>query len=269
MNESEDMVWRRIAPVLDDAVTALGEKDRRAIILRFYEGRNLREVGAVLSASEDAAEKGVGRALEKLRKFFFKRGVDSTTAALFGAISANSIHAAPVGLAKTISAVALGKSVAVSTSTLTLAHGALKVMAWSKTKTTIVGVAIALLGIGAITVAVDASLPVPDLQGAWEGTLTLPGGSGVHLWELPTERIVMRIATVDGAYQANVDNLGTGDQDQFDTFTYQYPYVHAEKKAYDISCTGKLSRFGETLYWKALEGTNTYNMVFRDRKSVV
>ena len=263
MNESEDMVWQRIAPVLDDAVTALGEKDRRAIILRFYEGRNLREVGAVLGASEDAAEKRVGRALEKLRKFFFKRGVDSTTAALSGAISANSIHAAPVGLAKTISTVALGKSVAASTSTLTLVHGALKVMAWSKTKSTITGAAIALLGIGVITIAVNALWPAPDLEGAWEGTLTLPGSYGVHLWQLPSERVVMRIAMVNGAYQVKVDNLGTGDRDQFDTFTYQYPYVHAENKAYNISCTGKLSRFGGILYWKALEGTNTYNMVFR------
>jgi RNA polymerase sigma factor (sigma-70 family) len=136
LDESGDMVWQRIAPALDDAVTALGEKDRRAIILRFYEGRNLREVGAVLGASEDAAEKRIARALEKIRRFFFKRGVDSTTTALAGAISANSVQAAPVGLAKTISAVALGKSAAASASTLTLVKGALKVMAWSKTKTT-------------------------------------------------------------------------------------------------------------------------------------
>ena len=48
----------------------LREKDRRAIVLRFYEGRNLREVGLALGASEDAAKKRVNRALEKLRNFF-------------------------------------------------------------------------------------------------------------------------------------------------------------------------------------------------------
>ncbi len=262
LNESGDVVWQRIAPVLDDAVTALGEKDRRAIILRFYEGRNLREVGVVLGASEDAAEKRVARALEKLRKFFSKRGVDSTTTALAGAISAYSVQAAPVGLAKTISAVAVAKSAVASTSILTLARGAMKVMAWSKTKTTIVSVAVVLLGIGATTIVVNAMLPAPDIQGAWEGTLNMPG-AGVHKWESPSERIVMKIARVNGVFQANVSNLGTGDRGPFDTFTYKYPYVHAENREYKISCTGKVSRFGEILSWNALEGTNAYAMVFK------
>ena len=262
-NESADATWQRIAPVMDDAVTALGEKDRRAIILRFYEGRNLREVGAVLGASEDAAEKRVSRALEKLRKFFFKRGVDSTTTALAGAISANSVQAAPGALAKTISTVAVGKSAAASASTLTLVKGAMKVMAWSKTKTTMVSIAIVLLGIGTTTIVVNAMLPGPDIQGAWEGTFNLPGTSGVHRWETASERVVMRITETNGAYQANVDNIGTGDQGPFDSFTYKYPYVHAENRQFNISCTGKVTRFGGTMYWKALEGTNSYSMVLR------
>ena len=261
-NESGDMVWQRIGPALDDAVTSLGEKDRRAIILRFYEGRNLREVGTVLGASEDAAEKRVARALEKLRKFFFKRGVDSTTTALANAIFANSVQTAPLGLAKTISTVALGKTVAASASTLTIVKGALKVMAWSKTKTTIVGAAILLLGIGTTVIVVNAMLPGPDIQGAWEGTFNLPGTSGVHRWETASERVVMRITETNGVYQANVDNIATGDQGPFDTFTYQYPYVHAENKELKISCTGKVSRFGKIMYWKALEGTNAYSMIF-------
>jgi RNA polymerase sigma factor (sigma-70 family) len=159
LTESGEDAWPRIAPLLDDAVGALGEKDRRAIILRFYEGRNLADVGAVLGASEDAAEKRVTRAVEKLRKFFFKRGVESSATALTGAISAHSVQVAPAALAKTISAVALAKGAAASASTLTLAKGALKVMAWSKTKTTIASVAIALLGIGTTAVVIDAWLP--------------------------------------------------------------------------------------------------------------
>src|ERR1035437_781574 len=75
LNEPEDKVWPSIAPLLDAAVAGLGEKDRRAIVLRFYEGRSMREVGAVFGASEAAAEKRVTRAVEKLRGFFTKRGV--------------------------------------------------------------------------------------------------------------------------------------------------------------------------------------------------
>ena len=67
LNESGAEVWPRIAPLLDTAVAGLREKDRQAIVLRFYEGKNLQDVGLVLGTSKDAAEKRVGRALEKLR----------------------------------------------------------------------------------------------------------------------------------------------------------------------------------------------------------
>jgi RNA polymerase sigma factor (sigma-70 family) len=45
LDEAGTEVWPKIAPLLDNAVANLREKDRQAIVLRFYEGRNLREVG--------------------------------------------------------------------------------------------------------------------------------------------------------------------------------------------------------------------------------
>ena len=54
-NEPDNGVWRQIAPLLDTAVASLNERDRRAIVLRFYEGRDLREVGTALGATEEAA----------------------------------------------------------------------------------------------------------------------------------------------------------------------------------------------------------------------
>src|ERR1035438_4337503 len=105
LNEPEPEIWPQIAPLLDDAMGRLGEKDRNAIVLRFFENKNLREVGLALGASEDAAKMRVNRALEKLRKFFTKRGVTSTTAILAGTISANSVQAAPLALAKAVTAI--------------------------------------------------------------------------------------------------------------------------------------------------------------------
>jgi len=154
LDEAGTAVWPRIAPLLDDAVAALRTKDREALVLRFYEGRNLREVGAALGASEDAAEKRVNRALEKLRKFFTKRGVNSTAEIIAGAISAHSVSAAPVGLALKISAVAVAKGAAAGTSTLTLVKGALKIMAWTKMKTAIVVAVSVLLVAGTAEVTV-------------------------------------------------------------------------------------------------------------------
>lgn len=262
LNPPETETWEDIAPLLDDALAGLPEQDRHAIVLRFFQDKSLQEVGAALGASEEAAKKRVQRALEKLQKFFTKRGVRSTTAVIAGMISANSVQAAPAALAQSVTAMAVTKGAAASLSTLTFAKGALKVMAWSKTKATLAGVAMALLGIGTTTVVVNAWLPVPDIQGTWEGACEVPG-PGVHQGESPKEPLVMRITRVNGAYQAEVDDIGRGNQGRFDTFTYQYPDAHAETTADGIACAGKISRFGGTLSWKSREGTNAYAMVFR------
>ncbi len=71
--------WNQIAPLLDGALEKLGQKDHDALVLRFFENKNFAEVGAALGASEDAAKMRVNRALEKLRKFFTKRGVTLST----------------------------------------------------------------------------------------------------------------------------------------------------------------------------------------------
>lgn len=154
LNEPESETWQQIAPLLDGAMEKLGQKDHDAVVLRFFEGRNFREVGAAMGASEDAAKMRVSRALEKLRRFFTKRGVSSTTAIIAGAISANSVQAAPVALAKSVTAVAIAKGVAASGSTLTLIKGALKLMAWTKAKVAIVTGAGVLLAAGTMTVTV-------------------------------------------------------------------------------------------------------------------
>src|ERR1039458_3004281 len=103
LNEAEpqpDETWQQIAPLLDGAMGQLGQKDHDALVLRFFENRSFAEVGTALGASEDAAKMRVNRALEKLHRYFSKRGISSTTAIIAGAVSANSVQAAPVALAK-------------------------------------------------------------------------------------------------------------------------------------------------------------------------
>jgi RNA polymerase sigma factor (sigma-70 family) len=115
-----DELWQQIAPSLEEAMLQLGHADRDALVLRFFEGRNMQETGSALGLSEDAAKMRVRRALEKLRSYFTRRGVKSTTETMAGVISANSIRAAPATLAKTTTAVALTKGATASLSTLTL-----------------------------------------------------------------------------------------------------------------------------------------------------
>src|SRR6185503_9766879 len=40
--------WHELRPVIDEALHELGEKDRVALLLRFFEGRSLAEVGAAI-----------------------------------------------------------------------------------------------------------------------------------------------------------------------------------------------------------------------------
>jgi RNA polymerase sigma factor (sigma-70 family) len=72
---STDNAWRRIEPVIDDALDQLGRADRDAILIRYLEGKSMREVGAALGVTEEAAKKRVTRAVEKLRTILTRRGV--------------------------------------------------------------------------------------------------------------------------------------------------------------------------------------------------
>src|SRR5262252_4072415 len=64
--------WDELRPVLDEAMHELGERERNAVLLRYFEGRQLADVGAHLGLSEDAARMRVARALEKLRRLLAK-----------------------------------------------------------------------------------------------------------------------------------------------------------------------------------------------------
>lgn len=130
--------WTHIAPLLDEAMHALDDTDRAAVLLRYFENKSLREVGATLGTSDDAAQKRVSRAVERLREFFAQRGVTVGASGLVLVISANAVQAAPVGLAITIAA-----SVAAATmTTATIATHTTMNWITAKTMTAIVFAAV-------------------------------------------------------------------------------------------------------------------------------
>ena len=153
--ETDAAAWEHVAPLLDEAMGRLGEADRNVIVLRFFENKTSQQVATTLKLNDVTARKRVSRALEKLRKFFTKRGVVLPVAVLTAAISANSIQAAPVRLAATISATA-AKGAAVAATVSTLVKGTLKLMTYAKLKLALyIGAAIVLVG-GATTVALSS-----------------------------------------------------------------------------------------------------------------
>jgi hypothetical protein len=93
--------------VLDDALGRLGEVERNAILLRYFEDRAVPEVALALGLKEPATRKRLVRALEKLRNLFAKRGITVSAGALTATITANAVQAAPAVLAATVSTAAL------------------------------------------------------------------------------------------------------------------------------------------------------------------
>lgn len=94
--------WKDIAPQLDTALGELSEPDRDALLLRYFERKSAREMAQILGLTDEAAQKRVSRAVERLRECFVKRGVTVGASGLVVAISAHAVQGAPVGLAVAI-----------------------------------------------------------------------------------------------------------------------------------------------------------------------
>jgi len=158
-SQSNDLIWEQLAPVLDEAMAQLRDKDRDAIVLRFFENKTLREVGTAMGLEERAAQKRVARGLEKLRAFFTKRGLILSATVIAGALAANSVQAAPAGIAAALTA-AGAKGIAISATTTALAKGTMKTMMGLKIKFAAGIGAIALLAGGVATVAISQTSTV-------------------------------------------------------------------------------------------------------------
>lgn len=131
-------VWEHIAPHLDAALGELPGPDRDALLLRYFQRRSAHEMAETLGISDEAAQKRVSRAVERLRDIFARRGLTVGASGLVVVISANAVQTAPVGLAAALTAASLA-SVAAAGGTLTL----LNFMTAGKLKLGVVGALIA------------------------------------------------------------------------------------------------------------------------------
>lgn len=105
-----DAEWARLRPVLDEAMYELDERDREAILLRYFDGRAFAEIGARIGLAENTARMRVDRALEKLRDRLAKRGISSTATALGLVLTAQAVGQVPAGLAASVVGSALAGS---------------------------------------------------------------------------------------------------------------------------------------------------------------
>jgi RNA polymerase sigma factor (sigma-70 family) len=96
-SDTDEMLWQQLVPHLDQAVAALSEADRSAVLLKFYERMPLRQIGVKLGVSEEAAKKRVGRGVERMREFLLRRGVKPGAAVLAAVLAEKSVVSASAG----------------------------------------------------------------------------------------------------------------------------------------------------------------------------
>ncbi|HTR41932.1 MAG TPA: sigma-70 family RNA polymerase sigma factor [Pseudomonadales bacterium] len=240
LNEPESLPWNQIAPLLEDALGRLNKKDYDAVVLRFFENRSFGEVGTALGIREDTARMRISRALEKLRKYYSKRGVASTTAVIAGAISANSVQAAPITLAPSVSAIAIAKGATASASTLTLIKGTMKTMLWLKIKFAAMVCAglVAALAISTVMLAQTKSPGAGANQTANDSLLITPGVSVGKVKSGMTENDVIAA-------------MGQPDRKQGEVLIYDQDFGFSvvcsrQKKVGAIFCGGGVAFNGHT-----------------------
>ncbi len=96
---TDEATWEKLAPLLDEAMQGLNRAEQNALLLRYFEGKTMRETGEALGTSEAAAQMRVNRALDKMRTHFARGGVTVAAGALATVLATNSAKAAPVELA--------------------------------------------------------------------------------------------------------------------------------------------------------------------------
>lgn len=141
--------WREMAPVLDDALAALPENDREAILLRFYRSLSFPEIAATIGIAGGAARKRVDRAVARLRTQLERRGCHLSTTACLGALG----NFAAEAKAGALCGGALASNALAATATTTLATGFSSTtiaIIMTKKASIAAGAALLLAGAGAV-----------------------------------------------------------------------------------------------------------------------
>ncbi len=124
----EGVDTKELMGVVDEARGKLGERDQALIVMRYLEGRSVREAAGVLGISENAAALRSSRALERLRRVIGKQGVEVGLSALPMVLLGEGIKTAPAVVAATS---AMGVSGVVSGMPKVIAKGTMmRMLKW-------------------------------------------------------------------------------------------------------------------------------------------
>ena len=124
--QAETMAWDKV----EDALAALGETDREAIVLHYFQDLGYAEMAARLQIAEPAARKRVSRGLGALEQQLARRGIaTSTTGLLVGATALQAGVPAQAGLATAALTTSGSAAPALLTFTTIMSHTVTKIAA--------------------------------------------------------------------------------------------------------------------------------------------
>src|SRR5262249_12865792 len=147
---ADDLVWRDLRPVLDDALSRLPTKYREPVVLCYLHGRTNAQAARQLGVPVGTVATRLARAREQLRRYLTRRGL-ALSAPLLGTVLAEHAAAGMVpavlsaATARTALAFAAGGAAAVSVQVAALMKGVCQAMLIAKLKI----LAAVLLTIGA------------------------------------------------------------------------------------------------------------------------
>ncbi|HVT90865.1 MAG TPA: sigma-70 family RNA polymerase sigma factor [Tepidisphaeraceae bacterium] len=107
-SQDQDSDWESVAPILDEGLGRLRSKDRELLLWRYFEGHSIGQIAQTLQVSEDAANKRISRAIERLRDFFQRKGVTISAGVVATLLISKTSEAAPAGLSSSVSANSMG-----------------------------------------------------------------------------------------------------------------------------------------------------------------
>jgi RNA polymerase sigma factor (sigma-70 family) len=160
LQSDPERTWREMAPILDDSISRLRSRDRDALLLRFYQQKEMAEVAAALGVSEGAAKIRIVRAIEKLRAVLRRRGITVPADALGAVMLSDITHAAP----PTFAAGCLSASASANASTISKGVLAMTISTKLKIAAALILILGIPLGVGIYSLApfADRSMATPQ-----------------------------------------------------------------------------------------------------------
>jgi len=162
LGEGSEANLHQVRPILDEAINQLGDADRAAVLLRFYEKLDFRLVGEALGTSEAAAQKRVSRALDKLESLLRRHGVTCASSALAAVLASEAVKAAPVTLVTSTSAAALAGAASAPITALNL----FQLIVSTKLKTGLVAAIVSASLLAPVCVQIRSQIELNQAEGA-------------------------------------------------------------------------------------------------------